>query len=490
MPRSCCDLPPWARARVHCRRTARGGVGADADCPGPLRNVRSGPKGASRQCRPGRCARRRPGVDATLVAGDGADASGQRYRRHEPLRRLERPALSPSLIGHQPRQRAGRSLFPLAPEQELVRDGIPCPACELERNRHGHRGPGRWNALPLHCEVERPGFSLRHRTAAQQSSVASHAAEPQWLEQSGQLSAGVGWRAAFPHSRLRYEWSPDGLQHLSQRQDHHQRLVSGPTDRRDRLQLHQLRPPGLCGGRDGGSGPAHFGEVPGISQSDRRIELSGAAGRRGPPVSTTYPRPNGQMNRKSQHGIALVITLIMLAVVTVMAVLFLGISLRERPSVNVTANLTDARLAADAAQARALSELIGQITAQSNLFAYDFRVSTNFISPSGFNPNLATPNLTNVSYTYASGQLLNNDTDIRKNLLNLYYDPRPPVFVVTNITNGATDFRFYLDLNRNGRFDTNGFQRIINTNGVVLRTSETSFYWGDPEWIGILEHPD
>src|SRR5437867_1806695 len=400
MPRSCCDLPPWARARVHCRRTARGGVGADADCPGPLRNVRSGPKGASRQCRPGRCARRRPGVDATLVAGDGADASGQRYRRHEPLRRLERPALSPSLIGHQPRQRAGRSLFPLAPEQELVRDGIPCPACELERNRHGHRGPGRWNALPLHCEVERPGFSLRHRTAAQQSSVASHAAEPQWLEQSGE------------------------------------------------------------------------------------------AGRRGPPVSTTYPRPNVQMNRKSQHGIALVITLIMLAVVTVMAVLFLGISRRERASVNVTANLTDARLAADAAQARALSELIGQITAQSNLFAYDFRVSTNFISPSGFNPNLATPNLTNVSYTYASGQLLNNDTDIRKNLLNLYYDPRPPVFVVTNITNGATDFRFYLDLNRNGRFDTNGFQRIINTNGVVLRTSETSFYWGDPEWIGILEHPD
>jgi len=34
------------------------------------------------------------------------------------------------------------------------------------------------------------------------------------------------------------------------------------------------------------------------------------------------------MNHKSQRGVALVLTLIMLAVVTVMAVLFLGVSRR------------------------------------------------------------------------------------------------------------------------------------------------------------------
>src|SRR6185503_7239631 len=29
---------------------------------------------------------------------------------------------------------------------------------------------------------------------------------------------------------------------------------------------------------------------------------------------------------------------------------------------------------------------------------------------------------------------------------------------------------------------------VINTNGLI--TKQTNFYFGDPEWIGILEHPD
>jgi len=193
------------------------------------------------------------------------------------------------------------------------------------------------------------------------------------------------------------------------------------------------------------------------------------------------------MKHKSQRGVALVITLIMLAIVTVMAVLFLGTSRRERSSVTLSKNLTDAKLAADAGQARALSEVVARITAHSNLFAYNFLVSTNFINPNGFTPNLSS--LMNVSYVYAgTGQPLNRDADIRQNQTNLYYDPRPPVFVVTNLTSGASEFRFYLDLNRNGRFDTNGVQRIFDTNGVI--TPATALLVGDPEWIGILEHPD
>ncbi|HKI71889.1 MAG TPA: hypothetical protein VKA81_05900, partial [Verrucomicrobiae bacterium] len=193
------------------------------------------------------------------------------------------------------------------------------------------------------------------------------------------------------------------------------------------------------------------------------------------------------MKHKSQRGVALVITLIMLAIVTVMAVLFLGTSRRERSSVTLSKNLTDAKLAADAGQARAISEVVARITAHSNLFAYNFLVSTNFINPNGFTPNQSS--LMNVSYVYAgTGQPLNRDADIRQNQTNLYYDPRPPVFVVTNLTSGASEFRFYLDLNRNGRFDTNGVQRIFDTNGVIAPA--TALLVGDPEWIGILEHPD
>ena len=43
--------------------------------------------------------------------------------------------------------------------------------------------------------------------------------------------------------------------------------------------------------------------------------------------------------------------------------------------------------------------------------------------------------------------------------------------------------RFYLDLNRNGFFDTNG--AVVDAGGT-----ETNLEVGDPEWVGILQHPD
>ena len=52
--------------------------------------------------------------------------------------------------------------------------------------------------------------------------------------------------------------------------------------------------------------------------------------------------------------------------------------------------------------------------------------------------------------------------DFLQNLANLLYDPRPPVFIVTNaLAYGSNEFRFYLDLNRNGRYDPNGLQPLI-----------------------------
>ena len=75
-----------------------------------------------------------------------------------------------------------------------------------------------------------------------------------------------------------------------------------------------------------------------------------------------------------------------------------------------------------------------------------------------------------------------------ENLTNLYYSPRAPVFIVTNSVTGATDFRFYLDLNRNGKFDTNGFVAEVDNTGKA--TGNNFFEVGDPEWIGVLERPD
>src|SRR6185437_7818743 len=53
---------------------------------------------------------------------------------------------------------------------------------------------------------------------------------------------------------------------------------------------------------------------------------------------------------------------------------------------------------------------------------------------------------------------------------------------------GASQFRYYLDLNRNGRFDTNGAQQVIAANGQPTQTIDS--FVGDPEWIGILARPD
>jgi hypothetical protein len=195
------------------------------------------------------------------------------------------------------------------------------------------------------------------------------------------------------------------------------------------------------------------------------------------------------MRRSQQQGVALVITLIMLAVVTVMAIIFLGVSRRERAAVSVTTDFTTARLMADAALARAQGQIVSHVGAHSNLFAYDLMVSTNFINRAGFQQRIADP--TNVAYVYPDGRPLNRD-DHRLNLVNLWYDPRPPVFVTTNFATGEQEFRFYLDINRNGQFETNGLVPVF-VNGQPLMIDNQlvqQLMVGDPEWIGMLEHPD
>ncbi len=206
----------------------------------------------------------------------------------------------------------------------------------------------------------------------------------------------------------------------------------------------------------------------------------------------------------ARQGIALVITLIMLSVVTITAVAFLAVSRRDRGSTVSAGAQIDVRFLADAAFNRAKAEVASRIDAASNRFAFGFLVSTNYNNPYS-NPNysyLLTGNLdhlTNVNYLNTANPANPRVFDFsragdralhRQMLANLYYSPRAPVFVQTNSSLLApTEFRYYLDLNRNGRFETNGW--VIGTdaqgrtNGFGLE-----YVVGDPEWQGYLEHPD
>src|SRR6266566_10070310 len=197
-------------------------------------------------------------------------------------------------------------------------------------------------------------------------------------------------------------------------------------------------------------------------------------------------------------AVALVITLILISVITFMAVTFLVVSRAQKGAVSNTTDQTTAKLAADAGFERAKAELLAPILAFTNPAGYDLRVSTNYVNPAGFIiSGIAYTSFTNASYNYPNGQPLTGK-DALQNLANLLYDPRPPVFVVTNrLFPNSNEFRFYLDLNRNGRYDTNGLLPVIGPNGGFLDTNgipsdlgpntASNFFVGDPEWIGGLE---
>jgi hypothetical protein len=194
--------------------------------------------------------------------------------------------------------------------------------------------------------------------------------------------------------------------------------------------------------------------------------------------------------RPSERGVALVITLVLLSVITFMAVTFLVVSRSQHGSVSTETDQTVARLAAETARERAIAQLVAPIMAWTNEFNYGLLVSTNYINPAGFSSGVRGP--LNVSYNYPNGAPLNLN-DSLQNIANLLYDPRPPVFIATNAA-GSNDFRYYLDLNRNGRYDPSGPQQEINAEGKPVEIPSggfvTNFFVGDPEWIGGLRYPE
>ena len=219
-----------------------------------------------------------------------------------------------------------------------------------------------------------------------------------------------------------------------------------------------------------------------------------------PAAGAAVHRPSTIVNRKSREGIALVITLILLSVTLVMAIAFLAISRRERGSVTTSTDTLTARLAADAALANAQAQIIATIYATTNPFSSGLIVSTNYQNGFGFVTGVSNP--TNVNYVYGDETPLNNNPpnyDFEQNVANLLFLPRAPVFVTTN-PGSPLDFRFYLDLNRNGQFEANGLVPVrgqtggyLHPNGTednIFANVVTNFQIGDPEWIGVLERPD
>lgn len=204
--------------------------------------------------------------------------------------------------------------------------------------------------------------------------------------------------------------------------------------------------------------------------------------------------PSCRSSFAARSGVALIVTIIMISVITFLTVAFLALSGREKNSVKTATNQTTARLAADHAIERAKSDMLTGLLATRDASSIDLLVSTNYINYQGFFPG-AVDGSTNVNFDYAAGGGALSSAQYLQNLANLLYDPRPPVFI-TNRLGGSNEFRYYLDLNRNRRHDLTGLWPEYNQFGlaVVNPTNAflTNFVWqvGDPEWVGVLERPN
>jgi hypothetical protein len=201
-------------------------------------------------------------------------------------------------------------------------------------------------------------------------------------------------------------------------------------------------------------------------------------------------------------GIALVVTLLMLSVITFLAIAFLAMTHTGQSAVTTALDQSAAKAASDAALNRAQAEIIAQMMAHLDILSYDYMASHNFINPYGFtNNDPVTPDTNNVNYDYfvgangAAGPPMNSANRATanawvQNIANLYFDPRPPVFVQTNFNaNAPADFRFWVDINRNGQFETNGYAYPWS-NGVMLANAPYTYFNGEPEWIGGLQYPE
>lgn len=203
----------------------------------------------------------------------------------------------------------------------------------------------------------------------------------------------------------------------------------------------------------------------------------------------------------SNSGVALVITLILLAVITTLAIAFLAITRRETVAVGSMSHTTDAEMAADSALERAKAEILAVYPArnQTNVVPR----ATNILGPDMFVsvcchnyvPDPSDPR------DPSKARVFRYNREVPDQRLSFAYDAAPPVFVDTNRTGqpgprGPLDDRFYVDLNRNGAFEetgnvTNTVNGAGNGPGGFAIDPAGGIEWrvGDPQWIGVLRNP-
>lgn len=178
-----------------------------------------------------------------------------------------------------------------------------------------------------------------------------------------------------------------------------------------------------------------------------------------------------QEPRPPERGVALVITLILLVVITTLAVAFLALTYRETSSVTGANAGTDADFAADAALERVKAQI------KSSFYNRNTNPAA-FLRPTEImGPDL----MVSVASTNGTNRLMAS---------GMWTNPTPPVFIQTNRSFTVLDDRFYLDLNRNNRFEPTGY---VDDNGNVTfdPANNPNFLWrpGDPQWVGILRDP-
>jgi hypothetical protein len=216
------------------------------------------------------------------------------------------------------------------------------------------------------------------------------------------------------------------------------------------------------------------------------------------PYSTKSIQELRGARRRYQDAIALVITLLMLSVITFLAVAFLAMTRRDRAAAISSVDANGARTMSEAALARAQAEVMARMMAQTDWLSYDYMVSQNYINPSGFRPKVTDTTNVNYDIIWSGGAGPNSQMSSTGanaaywalNIANLFYDPRPPVFVVTNAAYPTnSDFRFWVDVNRNGRFESNGYIPTVNSEVPNAPLGPFQVMSGEPEWIGVLNDP-
>jgi hypothetical protein len=187
--------------------------------------------------------------------------------------------------------------------------------------------------------------------------------------------------------------------------------------------------------------------------------------------------------RCNQSGVALVITLIMLSVITIIAVAFLALSQRERASLSQTLTATEAELMASSGLERAKSHVLAEVAAFLSTNTQIVGGRAFYTRPQG--TDLAVSEAFTNDFTLYKNWTNMDNADYEA-LTNLFFDPQVPVFTTNRV--GSYDLVDYLDLNRNGRFDPTGIIDEIDANGI--KTGNTNFVIGDPQWIGVLARPN